>query len=331
MITAAGGGVAAYAVWRYAAGFMPEEWKPAWSAGLLTLWPLALMMLWERLQVPHLGAWLLGVCAGGFVWMSLWLPSITKNYRTRLKALRWAVPAGFFLAFLWEISSGRYDYLEFIVIGQAGAAMLVIISPLTAGFGAATGSVLCIVLASISFGASWTLHAPHCGHLGGSELFGCVVSGYDIVENDNSGWWFEGEGSLRRIMVGGVERRAVVAEAPAELNFIFDGAESPSSFHVGMLKEAWGKPGDGVRFEVFFQSGGRWRKAGEKYIDPKHRRRERAWIDVPVRVESGEYAKWKVKLHPGPQISAPFSRDPDARSDWGVVSPQIESDGNAGS
>lgn len=326
-----GAGVAAYAVWRYSMSLMREEWKAVWSAAWLMLWPLGLMAMWEKLEVPHLGAWLLGVSGGGFLWMSFWLPSLTKNYEIRLKSLRWAVPTGFIGALLWEAASGRYDYTEFLVMGQVGALALVMVAPLTAKLSVAAGSVLCVILAGALFVSSWAAHAPHCGNARKDELFECVVNGYDIIKDGAPGWRFEGDGSLRVVGVNGVKRRAVVARAPAELNFTFDEVESPVSFYVSMLREAWERPGDGVRFEVFVQSGGQWRKAGEKYINPKQGWRDRAWIKMSFDVRGEDVEKWRIKLYPGPRIRPPFSRKADSCVDWAAVSPEVASDGRHGS
>jgi len=320
--------VAFYGVWRYSLDHLPREWKAGWSAGWLTLWPLGLMLMWDRLQVPHLGSWLVGLSGGGFLWMSIWSPSLTGNRGLRIKALRWAAPAGFVAAFLWEAASGRYDYAEFLVMGQVAAAMLVMAAPPAARLSVGAGSALCVGVAALSFAASWAAHGPHCGNAPERELFECVVSGYDAIKNDDSGWRFEGDGGSMAVEVGGVSRKALVAEAPAEFNFMFDEDKTPVSFFVSMLKESWEGPGDGVRLEALIKSGGEWRKVGEKYIDPKHEWRDRAWVKVPLDVDAGGIREWKFRLYPGPRIRFPFFRKPDSNADWAAVSPEVAGDGN---
>ncbi|MFQ5428613.1 MAG: sulfatase-like hydrolase/transferase, partial [Thermodesulfobacteriota bacterium] len=57
-------------------------------------------------------------------------------------------------------------------------------------------------------------------------------------------------------------------------------------FGIGINEEAWGKPGDGVEFEVLVRHEKNLTSIYKKYIDPKANETDRKWFDESLRLEA---------------------------------------------
>ncbi|TKJ31070.1 hypothetical protein CEE39_07615 [bacterium (candidate division B38) B3_B38] len=104
-------------------------------------------------------------------------------------------------------------------------------------------------------------------------------------------------------------------------------------FGYGILRNAWGSPGDGVQFSVkLTDPEGETHTLFSRYIDPKHRPQLRRWFDARVDLSpwEGKRVKLALKTEGSHPIEPPFSRKPDLRYDYAVwsdptvYSPKVE-------
>jgi hypothetical protein len=95
--------------------------------------------------------------------------------------------------------------------------------------------------------------------------------------------------------------------------------EAVLTFRIGVIDEAWDKPGDGVEFIVFVQrSNDAETKVFSRYIDPQHNPQDRRWFEERVSLRRFGDQDVRITLATGPGPANNFSYD------WGVWSePQI--------
>ncbi|GEM_PF-2915084 len=314
---------AGWAAWRVEVKNSDDGSISAQSACLLPLWLLGLMVVWRKLQIPHFGAWLLGVGGGGFLWMRIGWWSARQSGK-KPSAIWWAVPLAATGAIVWEALSEQWDVLRLIVEIQVLTIILLFFMRFIRSPGPRRGSIAAITPVILAGGISWAAHGPHCNRLGETAAFRCYINSYDSADADSVGWKARRAGELRMVKINGVEKPAAVIKIPAGVIFEPSSPKSIDRFFVGMIEEAWAGEGDGVRFVFYVEQNGGWKKIEDRYIDPKHRRGERKWVEVSMKI-SGNTAgrKWKVETLPGPEVEQPFRRSPDERVDWATISAGI--------
>lgn len=178
---------------------------------------------------------------------------------------------------------------------------------------------MAVLITIIASGVSYGVHGPHCDRLEDSAAFRCFAEKYKQIGFDAAGWKAEGLQRLKEAELSGVKKPAAIVHAPAI--FVVKPLEGRriDRFYFGMMEECWNMPGDGVRFTLFAEQGGKEKRVAEKYIDPKHSWKDRSWIEVPIETMEAHIQMWEVKISAGPEIQEPFRRTPDSRADWAVV------------
>lgn len=121
--------------------------------------------------------------------------------------------------------------------------------------------------------------------------------------------------------VGGEMRAGLFLHPSASAKFpsIRVSREAILTFKVGVMDQAWDKPGDGVEFTVFVERpNDSQTKVFSRYIDPKHNPGDRRWFDerIPLRKFGDQDVRVTLATGPGPAN--------DFTDDWAVwIEPQI--------
>ena len=290
----------------------------SYPASWLPLWLLGLMVFWKRLAVPHFGVWLLIVGVGGFLWMKIGLWKAAHSDREHGTG-NWALPLGAAFAMVWEITSGEWNSIRLIIMAQVWTLLLLLIGRFVRRLDSGKALILAIISAMGMGGISFAAHEPHCNRLEDSAAFRCFADSYQRVGSGAVEWKANEYQEFRMVKINRVEKPALLVQAPATV-IINSDQKAADRFFFGMIEESWSRPGDGVRFVVTAERNGEWMPVADKYIDPKHRWQDRAWVEIPVKSMEPIVKTWKVVISAGPEIKAPFQRLPDSRSDWVAVS-----------
>ena len=130
--------------------------------------------------------------------------------------------------------------------------------------------------------------------------------------------------SLRKASINNECRKIILAFPPSKISQkVYIRGDSFFDFGYGVLKNAWGKSGDGVQFYVKAND----RKGKEytlfsTYIDPKHYEKDRRWFDERIDLSNfkGQEIELILETKGSYPITEPFNRNPDFNYDYAVWS-----------
>ncbi len=123
------------------------------------------------------------------------------------------------------------------------------------------------------------------------------------------------------VNVGGDRRRALLEHPPAgngattvsyRLDVVPEGAVLDCG--IALQSEAWREAGDGVEFRIDVLDAGQTTTLFQQYLDPKHQRTDRRWVDLQLDLSryAGRAVELRLETRSGPAG--------DNRADWAVWS-----------
>lgn len=130
--------------------------------------------------------------------------------------------------------------------------------------------------------------------------------------------------SLRKASINNECRKIIFAFPPSKISHkVYIRRDSFFDFGYGVLKNAWGKSGDGVQFYVKAKDReGKEYTLFSAYIDPKHYENDRRWFDERIDLShfKGQEIELILETKGSYPITKPFSRNPDTNYDYAVWS-----------
>ena len=99
-----------------------------------------------------------------------------------------------------------------------------------------------------------------------------------------------------KLAVEGKTRIVLMMRPRSEARFgpVSLGNNATLRFGYGVLKSAWEEPGDGVRFSITVQRGGKGIEVFNRYLDPKNRKADRKWFSVELKL--GAFAGSEIEV-----------------------------------
>jgi len=129
----------------------------------------------------------------------------------------------------------------------------------------------------------------------------------------------EGEGATGPFQIARETREGIFAAPPFRATaHARVPAQGVLEVGFGIVDSQWKMPGDGVRFRVFAEAQGEAPVLlVDRYVDPKHRPEDRAWIDERVYLPA--FARRDVRFT-FETLPSPDGTEPDPRFDAAVIS-----------
>ena len=99
-----------------------------------------------------------------------------------------------------------------------------------------------------------------------------------------------------QVVVEGKKRIVLMMRPRSEARFgpVSLGNNATLRFGYGVLKSAWEEPGDGVRFSITVQRGGKGVEVFHRYLDPKNLKADRKWFSAELRL--GAFAGSEIEV-----------------------------------
>ena len=99
-----------------------------------------------------------------------------------------------------------------------------------------------------------------------------------------------------KVAVEGKNRIVLMMRPRSEARFgpIFLRDNAVLRFGYGVLKSAWEKPGDGVRFSITVERGSKGVEVFNRYLDPKNRKADRKWFSAELKL--GAFAGSEIEV-----------------------------------
>ncbi len=130
--------------------------------------------------------------------------------------------------------------------------------------------------------------------------------------------------NLRNASINNECRKIIPAFPPSKISQkVYIGEDSFFDFGYGVLKNAWGKSGDGVQFYVeAIDNTGKTHTLFSACIDPKHNEEHRRWFDerIDLSVFKGQEIELILETQGSCPINNPLDRKNDINFDYAVWS-----------